>query len=168
MLYTDKTIRFTASEIAAYRAQGFDVAKIRTYRQFRQLQNRRARKQRDAETKQEKPIMAKRYGRRRLNGMMEYSDNYDELLASHRRESAQVQAVVFGIIGLIAGVVLAHMFTQWMLVDSRLIRWADVIIGSLISAKLCAQLAPLLWKIIKWGIILTAIVAIGLFVFLLV
>ena len=41
MLYTDKSIRFADSEIAAYRAEGVDVTQITTYRQFVQAINRK-------------------------------------------------------------------------------------------------------------------------------
>jgi hypothetical protein len=168
MLYTKDSIRFTAKETATYLAQGIDVSQISTYQQFRQLQKRRARKPRSVKSKQEEQIVVKRYGRRRLNGMMEYSDNYEELMASHRREGAELQAIVFGIIGLIVGGVLAYLLMRQMQVDSRLIRWASVIVGAVITKTVFYAHAPLLWKIIKWTIILTAVAAIGLFVFWLV
>lgn len=168
MLYTDKTIRFTSSEIAAYHARGIDVTQIRSYQQFRQLQKRRARKPRHVKPKQEEQIVVKRYGRRRLNGMMEYSDNYEELMASHRREGAELQAIAFGIIGLIAGGVLAYLLMRQLHVDSRLIRWAGVIAGAVIAKTVFSAHAPLLWKIIKWAIILTVTTAIGAFIYWLV
>jgi hypothetical protein len=46
MLYTDKTVRFTDSEINAYRAKGLDVTQITTHEQFLQLLKENARKQR--------------------------------------------------------------------------------------------------------------------------
>ncbi len=73
MLYTNQSIRFADSEIAAYRAEGVDVTQIRTYRQFVQIVNRQRRNQRTENCK-----MAKRFGRRALNGTREY---YDSLLA---------------------------------------------------------------------------------------
>lgn len=43
MIYADQSIRFTTSEIAAYRARGLNVAQIKiTCRQFAQMFNRRA------------------------------------------------------------------------------------------------------------------------------
>jgi len=83
MLYTNQSIRFTDSEIAAYRAEDVDVTQITTYRQFVQIVNRQRQNHR-----KEKDKMAKRFGRRTINGTMEYYDSRDECLAAQRRELA--------------------------------------------------------------------------------
>ncbi len=85
MLYTNQSIRFTGSEIAAYRAEGVDVTQITTYRQFVQIVNRQRQNQRKENSK-----MAKHFGRRELNGTMEYYDSRDECLAAQRRELAGI------------------------------------------------------------------------------
>jgi len=160
MLYTDKSIRFADSEITAYRAEGVDVTQITTYRQFVQAVNRQRRTQR-----KEKDKMARRFRRKALNGSMEYYDTYDELLAAQRKDIACLQAVLFGVTGLIAGAILGYFLLRWMHVDSRLIRFAAVIVGAWLGGGLGASLSSLLWMILKWTLILTAITAIGLLIF---
>ena len=163
MLYTDKSIRFADSEITAYRAEGVDVTQIRTYRQFVQIVNRQRQNRR-----REKDKMAKRFGRRALNGTMEYYDNRDECLAAQRRELAGIRMVFFGIIGAIAGGILAYSLLRWMHVDSRLIRLIAVIVGAWLGGIIGANLSALLWTILKWTLILMAIIVIGLLIFLIV
>ncbi len=163
MLYTDKSIRFADSEIAAYRAEGVDVTQITTYRQFVQIVNQQRRNQRKENNK-----MAKRFGRRALNGTTEYFDTHDELIAAQRRDVAYVQTVLFRIIGLIAGGMLAYALMRWMHVDSRIIRFAAVIVGAWLGGTLGASLSSLLWMIIKWTLILMMIATIGFAIFLFV
>ena len=161
MLYTDKSIRFTNSEITAYRAEGVDVTQIRTYRKFVQIVNQKKQNQRE-----EKVKMAKRFGRRTLNGTMEYYDTYDELIAAQQRDIAHVQTVLFRIIGLIAGGILAYALQRWMHVDSRIVRFGAVIVGAWLGGSLGANLSGLLWIIIKWTLVLVIAVAVGRLIFL--
>ena len=160
MLYTDKSIRFADSEIAAYRAEGVDVTQIRTYRQFVQIVNRQRQNRR-----REKDKMAKRFGRRALNGTMEYYDNRDECLAAQRRELADIRMVFFGIIGLIAGGILTYALLRWMHVDARLIRFGTIIVGAWLGCILGASLSALLWRMFKGALILTAIAVLGFTIF---
>ena len=163
MLYTNQSIRFTVSEITAYRARGVDVAQIKTYRQFVQVANRQRRNHRKG-----KDRMAKRFGRRALNGTMEYYDNYEELLVSQRRDNERARSVLCGVIGLIAGGMLAYALLRWVHVDSRVVRFAGVIAGIWLGGILGASLSALLWTILKWTLLLTVIAAIGFVIFLMV
>ena len=163
MLYTNQSIRFTASEIAAYRAKGVEVAQIKTYRQFAQIADRQTRIHR-----KEKDKMAKRFGRRALNGTMEYYDSYEDLLVSQRRDNERARIALCGAIGLIAGGVLAYALLRWVHVDSRVVRFVAVIAGVWIGCTLGASLSALLWTILKWTVLLMVIAVIGLFIFLVV
>jgi len=168
MLYTDKTVRFTASEIDAYRAQGLDVTQITTHGQFLKLMKAHARKQRRAAKAREESNMGKRYGRRRSNGMMEYSNSYEELVQSSKQENAALLAGFFGIVGLIAGGIAAYLLMQRLHIDSRILRFLGVIIGCWLGCLLGAGLSPLWGKILKWTIILTVIAALGFAIFIVV
>jgi hypothetical protein len=156
MLYTNKTLRFTASEIDAYRAQGLDVTQITTHGQFLQLLKENARRQRRA-AKPKENKMTKRYGRRRIGGMMEYSNSYEELLQSQKRESAMIRDVFYGIVGLITGGIVAYLLMQRLHIDSRIFRFIGVIAGCWGGCILGAALSPILAKIVKWTIILSVI-----------
>jgi len=149
MLYTDKSIRFADSEIAAYRAEGVDVTQITTYRQFVQMIRQQRRNQ-----QKERVKMAKRFGRRALNGTMEYYDSRDECLAAQRHELADIRMVFFGI--------LTYMLLRQMPVDSRIIRFIAVIVGAWFCGIVGAALSDLLWIILKWTLILTTLVVISL------
>lgn len=165
MVYTDQSIRFTTSEIAAYRSMGVDVAPIKTYRQFAQLVNRGAiRRQGRPTRKKERHNMAKRFGRHAMNGTMEYYDTYEELRAAQQREYARFRTVCFGIIGLIVGGMLAYVLLQWMQVDSKLVRFAGVIVSVWFCGVFGASLSALLWTILKWALSLAVIVGIGLLI----
>jgi hypothetical protein len=162
MLYTKDSIRFTTAEADAYLAQGIDVTQINSYRQFAQIIRKQQRQRR------ENAKMGKRYGRRALNGTTEYYDSKEECLAAHRRETAIVRNVFFGIVGAIAGGILIYMLLRYLHVDSRLIRFVAVIVGIWFCGIVSAALSDLLWKILKWTIMLTAIATVGLLIFLLV
>ena len=157
MLYTDKSIRFADSEIAAYRAEGVDVTQITTYRQFVQMIRQQRRNQ-----QKERVKMAKRFGRRALNGTMEYYDSRDECLAAQRHELADIRMVFFGIVGTIAGGILTYMLLRQMPVDSRIIRFIAVIVGAWFCGIVGAALSDLLWIILKLTLILTTLVVISL------
>jgi hypothetical protein len=167
MVYTDQSIRFTTSEIAVYRSTGVDVAQIKTYRQFAQMVHRGVIRMHGQPTrKKENHAMVKRFGRYAMNGTMEYYDTYAELLAAQKREYARVRTFCFGLIGLIAGGMLAYALLLWMQVDSKMVRFAGVIVGIWFGGVLAASLSALLWMILKWALGLTVIAAIGLFIFL--
>lgn len=163
MLYTDKSIRFADSESLAYRAEGVDVTQIKSYQQFVQAINRQRQNRR-----KEKDKMAKRFGRRALNGTMEYYDSRDECLAAQRRELASIRMVFFGIIGAIASGIFIYMLLRQMHVDSRIIRFITVIVCAWFCGTVSAVLSDLLWIIVKWALILMVISATGLVIFLMV
>ena len=110
MLYTKDSIRFTAAEADAYRAQGIDVTQINSYRQFAQI----IRKQQRQRQRKENTKMGKRYGRRALNGTTEYYDSQEECLAAQRRELTLLRDVFFGVIGAVAGGILIYMLLRWL------------------------------------------------------
>lgn len=112
--------------------------------------------------------MAKRFRRRALNGTMEYYDSRDECLAAQRRELAGIRMVFFGIVGAIAGGIFIYMLLRQMPVDSRVIRFIAVIVGVLFCGIVSAVLSDLLWKIVKWALILTAIAVLGFIIFAMV
>ena len=169
MVYTDQSIRFTTSEIAAYRSMGVDVAPIKTYRQFAQIVNRGAiRMQRQRSRKKENPVMAKRFGRHALNGTMEYYDTYEELCAAQQRDHAHILTLFFGILGLIAGGMLACTLLQWVHIDSMIVRFVGVIATTWFGGVLAASLSALLWRILKWALGLTVIIIVGLLIYLVV
>jgi hypothetical protein len=155
MLYTKDSIRFTATEADAYRAQGIDVTQIKSYRQFAQIVRKQQRQ------RKENVKMGKRYGRRALNGTTEYYDSQEECLAAQRREVAHVRDVFFGIIGAIAGGILIYMLLRWLHVDSRLIRFVAVIVGIWFCGIFCAALSDLLWKVVKLIFIACVLCAVG-------
>ena len=109
--------------------------------------------------------MAMRFRRKALNGSMEYYDTYEELHAAQRADIAHVRTVLFRIIGLIAGGVLAYFLLRWMHVDSRIIRLGAVVAGAWFGGILGASLSALLWTILKWTLILTVIAALGFAIF---
>jgi hypothetical protein len=160
MLYTKDSIRFTSAEADAYCAQGIDVTQISSYRQFAQIIRKKQRQQK------EKIKMGKRYGRRALNGTTEYYDSQEECLAAQRRETAIVRDVFFGIVGAIAGGVLIYMLLRWLHVDSKLIRFAAVIVGIWFCGIVSAALSDLLWKMVKLFLIASVLCAIGYIIFL--
>ncbi len=110
--------------------------------------------------------MAKRFRRRALNGTMEYYDSYDELIAAQRGDIAYVQTVLFRILGLIAGGILAYSLLRWMHVDSRLIRFGACIAGAWLGGILGASLSALLWNILKWALLLTVVTVIGFLIWI--
>ena len=120
MLYTDQSIRFAASEIATYRAMGVDIVQIKTYRKFMQMVSsgvllsgipviREKVKHQHADRvnhiqrqpTQGEHTVAKRFGRRAMNGTMEYYDTYEELRTAQRFENARIRTVCFGFIGFL-------------------------------------------------------------------
>ncbi len=186
MLYTDQSIRFATSEIAAYRAMGVDIGKIKTYRQFAQMVGSGAlpdvahviRKKTNtrlhvdsANRMQRQPTqgkheMAKRFGRRAMNGTTEYYDTYEELRAAQRRENTHIRTACFGFIGLIAGGIFTYVLLQWMHVDSKIVRYIGVIVGTWFGGVLAAALSDLLWTLLKWVFCLMGVLIIGLFIWL--
>lgn len=96
---------------------------------------------------------------------MEYSNSYEELVQSQKRESAMIRNVF---VGLIVGGIVAYLLMQRLHIDSRIFRFIGVIAGCWGGCILGAALAPLLAQILKWTIILSMIAAIGYLVFLLV
>ena len=112
--------------------------------------------------------MAKRFGRRASNGTMEYYDNYEELPFSKRRDDEAARTVLCGVIGMIAGGVLAYVLLHWIHVDSRIIRFAGVIAGIWLGGMLGASLSGLLLAILKWTLLMTLTAVIVLLIFLVV
>jgi len=161
MLYTKDSIRFTAAEADAYRAQGIDVTQINSYRQFAQI----IRKQQRQRQRKENTKMGKRYGRRALNGTTEYYDSQEECLAAQRREAELLRDVFFGIVGAIAGGILIYMLLRWLHVDSRLIRFVAVIVGIWFCGMVSAALSDLLWKVVKLILIASVLFALGFIIF---
>lgn len=184
MLYTDQSILFAASEIAAYRAIGVDIEQIKTYRQFTQMvrsgelpdvalgikgkvktrlhANRASCMQR--QPTQKKDTMAKRFGRHAMNGTMEYYDTYEELRAAQQCENARIRTACFGLLGLISGGLFAYVLMQWMQVDSKIVHFIVVIVGIWFGGVLAAALSALMWKILKWTLSLMVITIVGLFI----
>jgi hypothetical protein len=165
MLYTKDSIRFTATEADAYRAQGIDVTQISSYRQFVQIMKKQQRQQRQQERK-ENTNMGKRYGRRAINGLTEYYDSKEECLAARRRDDEIVRNVFFGIIGAIAGGILTYMLLRYLHVDSRLIRFVAVIVGTWFCGIVSAALSDLLAQIVKLILIASVLCAVGFVIFI--
>ena len=110
--------------------------------------------------------MGKRYGRKALNGTTEYFDSQQECLAAHRRDDAIVRDVFFGIVGAIAGGLLIYMLLRWLHVDSRLIRFAVEVVGIWFCGIVSAALSDLLWKILKWALLIAVVAAFCFLIFL--
>lgn len=167
MLYTDRSIRFTAAEMARYRAIGIDVAHIKTYREFAQVIHGKMQPVAADPTK-EKPTMAKRFGRHALNGTMEYVDTVEELRAAQRRDYARIRDFCFGVLGLLAGGLLTYGLLQRLPIDSKFVRLIGVVFGIWLGGILGAGLSSLWWWIVKWTLAASAILLVGLLIWLVV
>ncbi|HEY8101642.1 MAG TPA: hypothetical protein VIF82_12895 [Burkholderiaceae bacterium] len=167
MVYTDRSIHFTAAEMAHYRAIGIDVVRIKTYREFAQVIHGKTQPVAVPHTK-EKQTMAKRFGRHALNGTMEYFDTYEELLAAQRRDIARIHNVCFGVIGLLAGGLLAYALLQRLSIDAKFVRFVGVVFGIWLGGILGAGLSALWWRIVKWALAVSAILLVGLFIWLII
>lgn len=113
--------------------------------------------------------MAKRFGRRTyFGGVMEYCDTVEELLAAQKIENARIRDFYFGVIGLMAGGLLAYVLMQWMHIDSKIVRFVSVVVGIWLGRILGASLSVLWWTILKWTLSVTAIILIGVFIWLII
>ena len=107
--------------------------------------------------------MGTRYGRRAADGITEYHDDKDSLIAAERRENSEVRAGLFGLIGLLIGGVLAYVaflklggmgLPKWM-------RFAGVTAGAGMGALTLAKLADLIWNVILTIIAAAVVYGIG-------
>ena len=57
---------------------------------------------------------------------------------------------------------------QWTQVDSKIIRFASLVVGAWFGGVLAAALSAMLWKIAKWALGLMALVIISFFVWFMV
>lgn len=86
--------------------------------------------------------MARRFSRRRVDGIVEYSESVDELEASAVREDEQALRRTFRLIGLLLGAagtygLVKHYGTDW----PKLVRFIAVSVGACTAAFVFARLA---------------------------
>ena len=90
--------------------------------------------------------MGTRFGRRTSDGDFEYHDDKESLEAAKALESSRERAGCFGIIGLIAGGVLAYLLLQkFGMAWPKWLRFALVISGAGVLAFVLVKLADLIW-----------------------
>ena len=92
--------------------------------------------------------MAKRYGRRRVDGVFEYSDSMEELEVSAIRENEESLRGIFALIGLLLGAVGAYGLVDLYVPGwPKVIRFASILAGGCLSAVIFASLAVLLRRV---------------------
>jgi hypothetical protein len=93
--------------------------------------------------------VAKRYGRRRVDGVFEYSDSIEELDASAIREDEESLRGTFALIGLLLGAVVTYGLVGLYVPDwPKAIRFASILAGGCLSAVIFASLAVLLRRML--------------------
>ncbi len=103
--------------------------------------------------------MAKRYGRRRVDGIFEYSESVEDLEASAVREDREALRGSFALVGLLLGGVVTYGLVNHHAPDwPKIIRFISVLAGGCLSAYVFASLAVLLRMML---FIVTAIGVLG-------
>lgn len=107
--------------------------------------------------------MATRFGRRNADGVYEYHDSKESLLAAKRREDSDGRSALFGIIGLlIGGVVTYVVLLKFGAADwPKFIRFTCVLLGAAFCAYVLAKFADLIWSILLFVIGMSILFGIG-------
>lgn len=93
--------------------------------------------------------VAKRYGRRRVDGVFEYSDSIEELEASAIREDEESLRRTFALLGLVIGAVFTYGLVDFYAPEwPKALRFAAILAGASLSAVVFASLAVLLRKML--------------------
>lgn len=113
--------------------------------------------------------MARRFSRRRVDGIVEYSESLDELEASAVREDEQTLRGAFRMIGLVLGAAGTYGLVKLYGADwPKLVRFTAVLIGASSVAFVFARLAVALRMMLSTAIAVAALGGIGYLVWKLV
>ncbi len=99
--------------------------------------------------------MGTRYGRRRADGVTEYHDSEQSVLASREREKRFERAVWFGLIGAVSGLALGFYFIQ-PLEFPKIIKFLAIGLTSTALAWLSAKLSNFMYQVVCLGLLLLA------------
>ena len=106
--------------------------------------------------------MARRFSRRRADGVVEYSDSLDELEASAVREEEQALRRTFRVIGLLLGAAGTYALVKRYGPDSpKFIRFIAVLLGACSGAFVFARLAVALHMMLSVAIAVAVLGGIG-------
>lgn len=104
--------------------------------------------------------MGTRYGRRRADGVTEYHDSEQSVLASREREKRFERAIWFGLIGAVLGLALGFYFIQ-PLDFPKIIKFLAIGLTSTAVAWASAKLSNLIFLAACIGLLLLVAVLIA-------
>lgn len=106
--------------------------------------------------------MARRFSRRRVDGIVEYSESLDELEASAVREDEQALRGTFRLIGVLLGAAGTYGLVKLYGADwPKLVRFIAVLVGACSAAFVFARLAVALRMMLSVAIALVVFSGIG-------
>lgn len=107
--------------------------------------------------------MGTRFGRRNADGVYEYHDSKESLIAAKRREESDGRSFLFGVIGLLVGGVFAYVaFLKFGGADwPKFIRFTGVILGAVFGAYVLAKFADFIWNILLFVVGMSILFGIG-------
>jgi hypothetical protein len=106
--------------------------------------------------------MARRFSRRRVEGIVEYSESLDELEASAVREDEQALRGTFRLIGLLLGAAGTYGLVKLYGADwPKLVRFIAVLVGACSVAFVFARLAVALRMMLSVAVALVVLGGIG-------
>ena len=113
--------------------------------------------------------MARRYSRRRVDGIVEYSESLGELEASAVHEDEQALRGAFRLVGLLLGAAVTYGLVKLYGADwPKLVRFIAVFVGSCLVAFVFARLAVPLRMILSIATTVAVLGGIGYLVWKLV